>query len=61
MQVGAHGRQLQYDGNWVRGRREGQGLCYYFNGETYQGGCLLCIVSYLIMCVKPLESVQQDP
>ncbi|KAL3144168.1 hypothetical protein ABBQ32_003952 [Trebouxia sp. C0010 RCD-2024] len=35
--VGAHGRQLQYDGNWVRGRREGPGLCYYFNGETYQG------------------------
>ncbi|KAL3154678.1 hypothetical protein ABBQ38_011227 [Trebouxia sp. C0009 RCD-2024] len=42
LQVGAHGRQLQYDGNWVRGRREGPGLCYYFNGETYQGDCLPC-------------------
>ncbi|KAA6428969.1 MAG: hypothetical protein FRX49_01079 [Trebouxia sp. A1-2] len=27
----------QYDGEWIRGRREGRGTCYYYNGETYQG------------------------
>ena len=36
-QVGARHQKLQYEGEWVRGRREGHGTCYYYNGETYQG------------------------
>ncbi|DBA90468.1 TPA: hypothetical protein ACH3X1_003733 [Trebouxia sp. C0004] len=36
-QVGVRGQQLQYDGEWVRGMREGCGTCLYYNGETYQG------------------------
>lgn len=37
LQVGARGRQLQYDGHWVRGKQEGSGTSHYYNGETYQG------------------------
>lgn len=45
VQVGARSRQLQYDGDWVRGRREGHGTSHYYNGETYQGVWVFCAAS----------------
>ena len=41
VQVGMRGQHLQYDGEWVRGSREGRGTCYYYNEETYSGKLLL--------------------
>lgn len=48
VQVGARGQQLQYDGDWVRGRREGQGICYYYNDETYKGTSML----WFLICLN---------
>lgn len=28
---------LQYEGDWVQGRREGEGTRWYLNGESYSG------------------------
>ncbi len=34
VQGGSHGEALQYDGEWVQGKRQGQGSCWYYNGEV---------------------------
>ena len=30
-------RNYEYIGDWVNNKREGQGRCYFYNGDLYQG------------------------
>ena len=36
----ADGSRLLYEGNWVKGAREGSGTFYYPSGEVYSGDML---------------------